>query len=94
MREIQAQATHDEFHDNPFCNSNRILDRTKRLEGKMATLRDSSRHMRAAGLAAINPTMGTQGKTPNLSAYIEYKYCCAKTCFFEHHDVAMAKRRG
>eukprot|EP00391_Amoebophrya_sp_Ameob2_P004491 CAMPEP_0179009020 /NCGR_PEP_ID=MMETSP0795-20121207/16048_1 /TAXON_ID=88552 /ORGANISM="Amoebophrya sp., Strain Ameob2" /LENGTH=225 /DNA_ID=CAMNT_0020704187 /DNA_START=106 /DNA_END=783 /DNA_ORIENTATION=+ len=66
MRENQKLATAREFSDNPYIYSTDIKKRTQEGHDLNARLTSHMKDLRPAGLASINPTLGTSGMTENL----------------------------
>ncbi|CAD7976783.1 unnamed protein product [Amoebophrya sp. A25] len=66
MKGNQKEATKREFSENPYVYSVDIRQRTKEYDNLDSTLRARMSDVRPAGLASINPTLGTVGVTANL----------------------------
>ncbi|CAD7953145.1 unnamed protein product [Amoebophrya sp. A120] len=66
MRENQKTATAREFSENPYIYGHDIGRRTRESEELTSKLKARMGDVRPAGLASINPTLGTIGMTPNL----------------------------
>lgn len=69
MRSTGKNAKAREFSENPYIyDAQRIQIARSREQAKLSqTMKENLPEVRAAGLASINPTLGTSGSTPNLS---------------------------
>lgn len=66
IRDTRKQAEHAEKWDDPHCHFSRPLAESHARLQRMEELSAGIKGLRTAGLASINPKLGTSGSLPNL----------------------------
>ncbi|CAD7976372.1 unnamed protein product [Amoebophrya sp. A25] len=85
MKGNQKEATKREFSENPYVYSVDIRQRTKEYDNLDSTLRARMSDVRPAGLASINPTLGTVGVTANLVGNVKASLICKCNSYLPSH---------
>merc|ERR1711862_389435 len=67
IRRNQEQATHREFYENGYVHHQDLHARHTESDQLQTALRSRMGEFRAAGLASINPTLGTRGATADMA---------------------------
>merc|ERR1712039_834249 len=66
MRSMRGLAREWERTENPHTHSRRQIDDNQQRQQRLTEQAEALKNMRVAGLASINPRMGTCGSLPNM----------------------------